>query len=98
MKRRDVIVKTSAASRLLTLGGIGLSSFTSGKTKRMTILHTKETHSHLDAFPATDQKFTHQGGAARGATIFEKIKAEKPHTLIFDAGDLFQGTPYFNYY
>ena len=98
MKRRDFIVKTSAATSLLTLGGIGLSSFTSGKTKRITILHTNDTHSHLDAFPATDPKFAHQGGAARRATIFEKIKAENPHTLIFDAGDLFQGTPYFNYY
>src|SRR5690606_37409074 len=27
-----------------------------------------------------------------------KIKAENPNTLILDAGDMFQGTPYFNYY
>src|SRR5690606_12289154 len=98
MKRRDFILKTSAATSLLTLGGIGLSSFTTVKTKRITVLHTNDTHSHLDAFPPTDPKFANQGGAARRATIFEKIKAENPHTLILDAGDIFQGTPYFNYY
>jgi len=98
MKRRDFILKTSAATSLLTLGGIGLSSFVTVKTKRITILHTNDTHSHLDTFPANDPKFANQGGAAKRATIFEKIKAESPHTLILDAGDLFQGTPYFNYY
>lgn len=97
MKRRDFILKTAATSAL-TLSGFGLSSFTSAKTKRITILHTNDTHSHLDAFESTDSKYPNQGGAAKRATIFKKIKAENPNTLIFDAGDMFQGTPYFNYY
>lgn len=98
MKRREFIIKTSAATSLLTLGGLGLSSFLSPKTKRITILHTNDTHSHLDTFASTDPKFPNQGGAAKRATVFEQIKAENPNTLILDAGDLFQGTPYFNYY
>lgn len=97
MKRRNFILQTSAATAL-TLTGFGLSSFTSAKTKRITILHTNDTHSHLDTFPQTDAKFPNQGGAAKRATIFEKIKNENEHTLILDAGDMFQGTPYFNYY
>jgi|SRR5690554_305209 len=98
MKRRDFILKTSAATSLLTIGGLGLSSFNSLKSKRITILHTNDTHSHLDTFPSNHPQFANQGGAARRATIFERIRAENPNTLIFDAGDLFQGTPYFNYY
>ncbi len=97
MKRRDFIIQTSAAT-VITLSGFGLSSFSSAKTKRITILHTNDTHSHLDTFPQTDAKFPNQGGAAKRATIFNKIKNENPHTLILDAGDMFQGTPYFNYY
>jgi len=97
MKRRDFIIQTSAATAI-TLTGFGLSSFSSAKTKRITILHTNDTHSHLDTFPQTDAKFPNQGGAAKRATIFNQIKKENPNTLILDAGDMFQGTPYFNYY
>lgn len=97
MKRRDFIIQTSAATAI-TLTGFGLSSFSSKKTKRITILHTNDTHSHLDTFPQTDAKFPNQGGAAKRATVFNKVKSENPHTLILDAGDMFQGTPYFNYY
>jgi 5'-nucleotidase len=28
----------------------------------------------------------------------ESIRKENPNTLLFDAGDIFQGTPYFNFY
>lgn len=97
MKRRDFIIQTSAVTAL-TLTGFGLSSLGKPNTKRITILHTNDTHSHLDTFPQTDAKFPNQGGAAKRATIFNKIKAENPNTLILDAGDMFQGTPYFNYY
>ena len=97
MKRRDFIIQTSAATAI-TLTGFGLSSFSSAKSKRITILHTNDTHSHLDTFPQTDAKFPNQGGAAKRATIFNQVKKENPNTLILDAGDMFQGTPYFNYY
>lgn len=97
MKRRNFILQTSAATAI-TLTGFGLSSFSSAKTKRITILHTNDTHSHLDTFPQSDAKFPNQGGAAKRATIFSNIKTENANTLILDAGDMFQGTPYFNYY
>lgn len=98
MKRRDFILQTTATAGLMVMGGISLSSFETKKSKRITILHTNDTHSHLDPFPATDAKFPGQGGAAKRAAFFEKIKSENPNTLILDAGDMFQGTPYFNYY
>lgn len=98
MKRRDFIYKTTASTALLTIGGLSLSSFTNNKSKHITILHTNDTHSHLDPFSANDPKFPNQGGAAKRATIFNNIKKENPNTLILDAGDMFQGTPYFNYY
>ena len=98
MKRRDFIQKTAVSSAILTFGGLSLSSFSNKKTKRITILHTNDTHSHIDPFPSDHSKYPNMGGAARRASYINKVREENPNTLLFDAGDMFQGTPYFNYY
>ena len=98
MKRRDFIQKTAASSALLGLSGVSLSSFTTIETKKITILHTNDTHSHIDPFPADHPKNPNMGGAARRAAIIESIRKEEKNVLLLDAGDIFQGTPYFNYY
>lgn len=98
MKRRDFIQKTAASSALLGLSGVSLSSFSTIETKKITILHTNDTHSHIDPFPADHPKNPNMGGAARRAAIIESIRKEEKNVLLLDAGDIFQGTPYFNYY
>lgn len=99
MKRREFIKNTAASSSLLTLGGFSLSSFDNVDTiKKLTILHTNDTHSHIDPFPADDPKNPNQAGVARRASLIEKIRTEEENVLLLDAGDIFQGTPYFNYY
>ena len=98
MKRRDFIQKTAASSALLGLANIGLSSFTTPETKKITILHTNDVHSHIDPFPADHPRNPNMGGAARRAALIESIRKEEEHVLLLDAGDIFQGTPYFNYY
>jgi len=99
MKRRDFIQKTAASSALLGLTGVSLSSFsTTSDIKKITILHTNDVHSHIDPFPADHPKNPNLGGAARRATIIEGIRKEEKNVLLLDAGDIFQGTPYFNYY
>lgn len=97
MKRRDFIQKTSAASALIGLGGFGLSSFKSSQTK-ITILHTNDVHSHIDPFGPDDGRNPNKGGVARRSSLITSIRKENPNTLLLDAGDIFQGTPYFNYY
>ncbi|TXI69024.1 MAG: bifunctional metallophosphatase/5'-nucleotidase [Flavobacterium sp.] len=98
MKRRYFIQKTAASSALLGLSGVSLSSFSTVDTKKITILHTNDTHSHIDPFPADHPKNPNMGGAARRASIIESIRKEEKNVLLLDAGDIFQGTPYFNYY
>jgi len=98
MKRRDFIQKTAASSALLGLANIGLSSFTTPETKKITILHTNDVHSHIDPFPADHPRNPNMGGAARRAALIESIRKEEENVLLLDAGDIFQGTPYFNYY
>lgn len=97
MKRRSFIQQTTAASALAGLGGLGLSSF-SMAPKKITILHTNDVHSHIDPFGPGDGRNPNQGGVARRASLIDRIRRDNPNTLLLDAGDIFQGTPYFNYY
>ena len=102
MKRREFIEKTSAAAAFVGLG-MSLSSYKSLDvsgldTKHLTILHTNDVHSYIDPFPANHPKNPNMGGVARRAAMIEMIRKENPNVLLLDAGDIFQGTPYFNYY
>lgn len=97
MKRRQFIQQSTAATALLGFGGLGLQSF-GPETKKITILHTNDVHSHIDPFGPDHERNANKGGVARRATLVESIRKENPNTLLLDAGDIFQGTPYFNYY
>jgi 5'-nucleotidase len=97
MKRRDFIQKTAAGSALV-MGGLSLSSFVAPEVKKLTILHTNDVHSHIDPFPIDDPKYANKGGVSRRATLIDQVRREEENVLLLDAGDIFQGTPYFNYY
>ena len=64
----------------------------------VTILHTNDTHSQIDPVSESDKTWGGKGGVARRATLVKRIRKESPNTLMVDAGDVFQGTPYFNFY
>lgn len=98
MKRRRFIQQASAGTTLMALGSLGLQSFSSiPKATKITILHTNDVHSHIDSWkiPGKNKEI---GGVARRANLVEAVRKENPNTLLLDAGDIFQGTPYFNYY
>ncbi|MDC0210657.1 metallophosphatase [Flavobacteriaceae bacterium] len=67
-------------------------------SKKITILHTNDVHSHIDPFPPNDPLNPNGGGVIARAKIINKFRKENPNTLMFDAGDIFQGTPYFNFF
>lgn len=99
MERRKFIQQTVAAGTLAGIGGLGLMSFASEKKrKHITILHTNDVHSHIEPFAVDHSDFPGQGGIARRYNLISKIRQENPNTLLLDAGDIFQGTPYFNFY
>jgi 5'-nucleotidase len=99
--RRKFIKKT-------LLSGLGLASFNlipfssfavnRDKYTKITILHTNDVHSRVEPFPENDPKYPGLGGAARRASLIQKIRGEEENVLLLDAGDIFQGTPYFNKY
>lgn len=65
---------------------------------KLTILHTNDTHSRLEPFPMDGGRNQGLGGIAARSELITKIRAEEEQVLLLDAGDIFQGTPYFNLY
>src|SRR5690606_32766314 len=68
------------------------------KSRRLTILHTHDMNSRIEPYPNDGGSFANRGGMARRATLIQEIRRQEPHVLLLDAGDIFQGTPYFNFY
>ncbi|CAI8353792.1 MAG: Trifunctional nucleotide phosphoesterase protein YfkN [Flavobacterium sp. SCGC AAA160-P02] len=97
MKRRTFIKQSSAGLALASVGGFALQACET-KQKHITILHTNDTHSQIEPFGADHHRYSNKGGIARRASMIENIRKENPNTLLLDAGDIFQGTPYFNYF
>lgn len=96
MNRRHFIKKTAAASLVVSLADASLLLPKSGT--QLTILHTNDVHSHVDPFPADHPRNPNGGGVSRRAELIENIRDTHDHVLLLDAGDSFQGTPYFNYF
>lgn len=67
-------------------------------SKKITILHTNDTHSNIDPFPENHSRYPGLGGVSRRFELIQKIRSEEDNVLLLDAGDIFQGTPYFNKY
>jgi 5'-nucleotidase len=65
---------------------------------KVTILHTNDWHSRIEPFPMDGSRNQGLGGAAARAAMIRKIRAEEKHVLLLDAGDIVQGTPYFNFF
>jgi 5'-nucleotidase len=98
MQNRREFLKTSLAGAVLSAVASPLSLQAAEVKTPLTILHTNDVHSHIEPFADDDKKYPGLGGAAHRATIIENIRKKTAHTLVLDAGDIFQGTPYFNFF
>lgn len=62
---------------------------------QLTILHTNDLHAH-------DQSSTEKGhkiaGMARLGHLIRALRRENPDAIVVDAGDIFQGTPFYGFY
>lgn len=65
---------------------------------KISILHTNDVHSHIEPFPANHKRYAGKGGVQNRFNLINKVRKENENTLLFDCGDIFQGTPYFNKY
>lgn len=106
LKRRGFIKVGGLLTGSAALSMTGLDAFgafhreamAAGEIVKLTILHTNDVHSRVEPFPMDGSRYQGLGGTARRAALVAKIRAAEQNVLLLDAGDIFQGTPYFNLY
>lgn len=82
----------------LTLGAGPLTAFSREDFIKLTLLHTNDLHSQIEPFDENHPRFAGRAGFARVAQFAQNCRIENPNLLLLDAGDFFQGTPYFNFF
>jgi 5'-nucleotidase len=97
-RRKFIQQATAAGAGVITASMIPKVADASRSASQFTILHTNDVHSRLEPFPMDGTRNQGLGGVAARAAIIAGIRKEKEHVLLLDAGDIFQGTPYFNMY
>ena len=97
MKRRKFLKNTLIAAAALQFPHLWIKKGLAESDQfKLTILQTNDTHSRIDPFPMDGGRNEGLGGIARRATLVNRIRSQNPNTLLVDAGDVLQGTPYFN--
>ena len=68
-----------------------------GQDKKLTILHTNDTHSQI--YPLSpnlaDTMKADRGGFVRRIAMLKEERAKNPDLLLFDSGDFSQGSSYY---
>ncbi|MCE2744064.1 MAG: metallophosphoesterase [Fluviicola sp.] len=97
MERRKFIknIGLSVGTLMLTPNLFGQVQ-SKNQLKKITILHTNDTHSNIDSFPSNHPLYPNQGGVSKRFELIQKIRKEEDNVILLDAGDVFQGSPYFN--
>ncbi len=98
MNRRKFLYNLTLSGAAIYVSGYSNSLFgmDKGQITKLTILHTNDVHSRLDPFPVDGTKYQGLGGVTKRAALIKKIRGEESNVLLFDCGDIVQGTPYFN--
>lgn len=95
--RRSFLRETGLTAAALMLGrNASATALSEDQPKKLTILHTNDVHSRLDPFPSDAGSNAGRGGVAARAALIRRIRSAEDNVLLLDAGDIFQGTPYFN--
>ncbi|MCX8081627.1 MAG: metallophosphoesterase [Bacteroidia bacterium] len=101
MRRKDFLLQS-----LMAVGALPLAKAEKlfpafndrDDAERLIILYTNDQHSRIDPFPDDHPTYAGKGGFAQRAAVIEEIRKQNKQVLLLDAGDIFQGTPYFNFF
>ncbi len=98
MRRRKFIKQVSKSGLILAGAGFPFQALAGPDLTKISLLHTNDVHSRIEPFPMDGGKYQGMGGAVKRAELINSIRAKEEHVLLLDCGDMFQGTPYFNFY
>ncbi|WP_308745685.1 metallophosphatase [uncultured Bacteroides sp.] len=65
-------------------------------TKELILLQTSDVHSRIEPINQKGDRNYDEGGFVRRATFLDRFRKEHKNVLLFDCGDISQGTPYYN--
>ncbi|MFT7121343.1 MAG: 5'-nucleotidase [Neolewinella sp.] len=97
MQRRFFLRQAAIGGGLLLVPGLAQAAISTAAPK-LTILHTNDWHSRIEPFPNDGGRNANKGGAVRRMQLISEVRAQEPNVLLLDSGDIFQGTPYFNFF
>jgi len=98
LNRRKFIQRSLGTVLVLATNSIFNEALAKSSFTKLTILHTNDMHSRIESFSSDDKKFAGRGGMATRAALIKQIRREEKNVLLLDSGDIFQGTPYFNFF
>lgn len=99
MERRKFIKQSTLAGGAFVAAQMGITdAFAAKAPVRLVVLHTNDVHSRLEPFPMDGSRLQGLGGVATRAQVIQEIRKKNELVLLLDAGDIFQGTPFFNLY
>ncbi len=99
MKRRNFLQTFGTGIMVTSMGAFPIKALAAEpEFIKLTILHTNDVHSRIEPFPMDGGRNQGLGGAARRAAMIDQVREAEKNVLLFDSGDIFQGTPYFNFY
>lgn len=96
--RRQFIKQIAIGGSALGTAGFPILSFSENNLTKLTILHTNDLHSRIEPFPLSNSRNGGKGGFVHLNSLISEIRKKEKNILLFDSGDIFQGTPYFNFY
>jgi 2',3'-cyclic-nucleotide 2'-phosphodiesterase / 3'-nucleotidase len=92
LHRLGVLLASGLAAALLVA-----TPFASAQTLKLRLLETTDIHMSLVNYDYYQDKPTDEYGLAKTATLIKAARAQAPNTLLFDNGDLLQGSPLGDY-
>lgn len=64
--------------------------------QKLILLQTSDIHSRVEPINQEGDRNYNMGGFVRLVTFVNEFRSENPNVLLFDCGDISQGTPYYN--
>jgi len=92
-KMNQLNIKKELSAIIVPILVLLFTSCSSSEGPEICIIHTNDTHSQIDGLYMDEQPI---GGVIERASFLELMRQQDPQLIYLDAGDMVQGSPYFN--